>query len=238
MSGYAPLIGITVEGTHEPENPRSGGSLKLSWNYAQVISDLGGVPILIPPTADPARIADLIDGLLIPGGLDIDASRFDQENHPKAELQDPSRFASEIGIFQRLSPSVPVLGICYGCQFINVAQGGSLIQHIPDVTADESHSGGTLQDYGVSDDSKLASIFQATQVQGKSFHHQSVDRVGEGLRVVAKADDGIIEALESTDRPWMIGVQWHPERTAEDSASQNLFRDFIAAAKAYGTSRR
>jgi putative glutamine amidotransferase len=181
--------------------------------------------------ADMDVIAGLIHGWLIPGGADIDASRWGETNHEKVELQDPARFEGEASLYARLQPDVPILGICYGCQFLNVARGGSLIQHVPDVVGHESHSGGTLQSYRLEADSKLATAMATGKVEGKSYHHQAVGNLGEGLRVVAHAADGIVEAVEALDRPFVLGVQWHPERTAEDAATRRLFESFIAAAR-------
>lgn len=232
-----PTIGITVEPTHDPGDPRTGGKLALNWNYAQAVADAGGIPILIPPMADMKALAGMIDGWLIPGGLDIDASRFGEANHPKVDLQDPSRYDGEAELLKHLDKDVPVFGICYGCQFLNVARGGNLVQHLPDVVDHSSHEGGTLEKYAV-DDSRLKEFAGSGTIEGKSYHHQAVNDLGEGLKVVARAGDGTIEAIEATDRPWMIGVQWHPERTLHDSASQRIFASFISAAKAYAERRR
>jgi putative glutamine amidotransferase len=231
-----PLIGITVDCKQEPEDARRHGLLTLNWNYAEAVAGAGGVPLLIPPMADMAVIAELIDGWLIPGGNDIDAARFGEENHPKVELQDPARYDGEHQLLSRLAPEVPVLGICYGCQFLNVARGGTLIQHLPDAVGHEAHAGGTLETYEV-EDSKLSTSLGADTVPGKSYHHQAVKALGENLRVVARAQDGTVEAVEATDRPWMIGVQWHPERMLEDPATRRLFESFIEAAKTYAGRR-
>lgn len=224
-----PIIGITVESISDPENPRTQGRLTLNWNYAQAIADSGGIPILIPPMADMQAIAQLIDGWLIPGGFDINASRFGEENHPKVELQDPSRYEGEYALFEHIGQDMPVFGICYGCQFINVARGGSLIQHLPDEVGSEQHAGGTLQHYKVAQ-SNLSNAAGTSVIEGKSFHHQAVKDLGASLRVVARSEDGVVEAIEATDRPWMIGVQWHPERTPEDPATIRLFKSFVEAA--------
>lgn len=233
-----PIIGITVESKHDPADERSGGNMSLNWNYAQAIADAGGVPIIIPPTADPDSIAPLLDGWLIPGGLDIDASHFGQENHPAVELQDPSRFQIEEALYQRVSPEMPILGICYGCQFLNVIRGGTLHQHLPDLLSGENyHSGGTLAPVRVEEGTRLNELVGAEVVDTKSYHHQAIDQLGEGLRVSARHEDGIVEAIEATDRPWQFAVQWHPERTMKDPATQRLFSAFISAARDFRASR-
>ncbi len=230
-----PIIGISVDCEKDPADERTRGKLTLNWNYAQAVSDAGGVPILIPPTADMEVVSSLIHGFLIPGGNDIDASRWGEANHPKAVLQDPTRYEAEAALLAILDKDVPVLGICYGAQFLNVNFGGTLVQHLPDVVGHETHAGGTLQEYELEPHSRLAEAMGGTKVQGKSYHHQAVGEPGENLRVVARNQDGTVEAVESTDRPWLIGVQWHPERTSADPATAKLFRDFVDAARRYAT---
>lgn len=232
-----PIIGITVEATPDPEDLRTRGRLCLNWNYAQAIVEAGGVPLMIPPMADMEAIASIIDGWLVPGGADINAARFGEENHPKVELQDPSRYDGEAELLKHVDPDMPVFGICYGCQFLNVARGGGLVQHVPDVVGHERHSGGTMERHRI-DASTLADTIQSDEIEGKSYHHQAVGRLGEGLKVVSQAEDGTIEAIEATDRPWMIGVQWHPERTLEDPITRKLFEGFVAAARGFAERKR
>jgi putative glutamine amidotransferase len=228
-----PFIAITVDCIHDPEDTRTRGKLELNWNYAQAVSDAGGVPLLIPPTADMAEVAKIIHGWLIPGGDDIDASRFGEENHPEVHTIDAERYEGETKLLHEVDKALPVFGICYGCQFINVSRGGKLIQHLPDEPGRHVHTGGVLQEYALEGASKLSSVMKAEKAAGKSYHHQAVGKVGAELNVVARSDDGTIEALEATDRPWMIGVQWHPERTLEDPATFRLFQDFIDAAREF-----
>lgn len=232
-----PIIGITVDGKSDPNDARTGGRLTLNWNYASVVAEFGGVPILLPPSTDPEAVAPLLDGLLIPGGDDIHPRNYGQEVHPKADLVSEARFDFEQRLFEVLHFDVPVLGICYGCQFINVAhQGGSLIQHLPDRVGHEHDRGGTNQRYRIEPGTQTGQLL-GSSASGESWHHQAIDTVGEGLRVTAFNEDGTIEGIESTERPWMIGVQWHPERTAEDPTSQRLFEAFIEAARAHRIAR-
>lgn len=228
-----PIIGITVDCRQDPDDARTRGKLSLNWNYAQAVAEAGGVPILIPPTADPAALLPILDGWLIPGGDDIDAAEFGEENHPKVSLMEPARFRLEAQMAKAIDPELPVLGICYGCQFLNVVRGGALEQHLPDRVQGEHHSGGTLDACEIDPASLLSRTTASTRIEGKSYHHQAVGRLGSGLRVVGRHADGTVEALEATDRPWMIGVQWHPERTLEDPATRRLFEGFVGAAAAY-----
>jgi len=228
-----PIIAITVESHRDEANARSGGKIELNWNYAQMVAEAGGLPLVVPPVADMAEVAALVDGWLIPGGADLDSVIWNEPLHPKAEVQDGTRYNAEKRLFDVLDPKVPVLGICYGCQVLNVLRGGSLEQHLPDSVGNDSHSGGTMQEYSVEEDSLLARSAGVTCIEGASYHHQAVGRVGEGLRIVAQAEDGTIEGIEATDRPWLVGVQWHPERTPNDPATRRLFERFVAVAEAY-----
>jgi putative glutamine amidotransferase len=232
-----PLIGITVDCHYDPEDLRTAGNLTLNWNYAEAVANAGGVPIVIPPTADMEAIAGLIDGWLIPGGDDMDASHFGQENHPAVSLQDPKRYEAEESLYEKVSPDLPILGICYGSQFLNVVRGGSLIQHLPDVPGSTTHTGGVLQEYHVAPGSKLAAIVAGAKTEGKSYHHQAVDEVGSALSVSARSEDGTIESIEALDRPWTLAVQWHPERTLSDKNSRALFTSFVEAAADYASKK-
>lgn len=231
-----PIIGITADFVPDPSNERTRGRLELNWNYAQCVAAAGGIPIIIPPQVDANEILKFVDGLMIPGGRDIDASNWGEANHPESKPIAPERFAIESALLDKADKDLPVLGICYGCQLINVHRGGTMIQHLPDVLGHDKNSGGTLQEYDIDPGSKLAGIV-GEQVEGKSYHHQAIRDTGAGLRVVAKGEDGVIEAIEANDRPWMVGVQWHPERTMEDEATRRLFEEFVAAAARYRRAR-
>jgi putative glutamine amidotransferase len=232
-----PIIGITTECSHDPEEPRTRGQIELNWNYFQAVSEAGGVPIVIPPTADPCTISALLDGWLISGGKDIAGERFGQGTHPEAELQNPARFELEAKLYDALRPETPIFGICYGCQLLNVLRGGNLHQHLPEIVPNSVHTGGPMQHYQLAATSKIASIVGSPSVEGKSFHHQAVDRLGESLVATAWHEDGTIEAIEATDRPFLIATQWHPERTIDDVASQRLFQAFIRAAESFAAEK-
>ena len=227
-----PLIGITADIFPDPANERTRGKIQLNANYAQCVADAGGIPIVIPPHADPKELAKILDGLLIPGGKDIDAKNWGEENHPAVNPIARERYDLESSLVEHAHKDMPVLGICYGCQFLSVQRGGSLIQHLPDILGHNDDETGVLQQYSVDEGSKLAGIVGG-RVEGKSYHHQAIREPGEGMRVTAMGSDGIIEAIEAEDRPWMVGVQWHPERTMDDDKSKRLFREFVAAALRY-----
>lgn len=226
-----PVIGIVVDAKFDAENQRTQGVLSLNWNYAQVLADAGAVPLLIPPQADASVVMSLLDGLMIPGGADIDARHFGQEAHPKSEPIENERFDLEERLLKAMPAQMPYLGVCYGCQRINVFRGGDLVQHVPDLVGHEAHSGGTLQDYEISK-SILSGIVGAS-ARGESWHHQVVGRMGSGLSAVAASLDETIEAIEDSRHPFCIGVQWHPERTPDAPDSKALFRAFVQAAREY-----
>lgn len=227
-----PIIGITVV-PQKQADPRTGGTLKLNYNYAQAVAEAGGTPMLLPPQADPETVLATIHGLIIPGGDDIDPATYGEPVHPKASLEARERFDFEQKLIQGANNQMPILGICYGCQALNVVAGGTLIQHLPDLVGSDADQGGTLQSYELNPESKSAQALGTAAPRGESWHHQAVDKVGHGLVVTGRNGDGTIEALEATDRDWVVGVQWHPERTQGASDSQNLFRTLIEKAKAY-----
>lgn len=221
VSSKAPLIGIA--------------SLS-SETYVAAVRQAGGIPIVLPNgTGGPEEIArylQLVDGLIMPGGADIPPSEWGEEIHPTTRLLDENRFLFEKQLINRWIKETgkPLLGICLGSQWINVAHGGSLVQDIPS-EFNVNHKEVTHQ-VQLQPDSRLRKIFGEDSFEVNSLHHQAVRKVGEGLRVVAKSPDGIIEATETTnpDR-FLIGVQWHPEKLIEQDPKQaKIFAAFIAAA--------
>lgn len=231
-----PVIGIVVDTKPDPADARTNGHLKLNWNYPLAVSEAGGVPLLIPPQADAEVILSLIDGLLIPGGNDIDAGHFSEPNHPSVKLIEPERFELEQRLLDRVPEEMPYLGICYGCQRLNVHRGGSLMQHIPDQLGHDLHSTGELQEYQMKEGSVLHGIIGNEGI-GESWHHQVVGRIGNSLAVVATDKDQIPEAIEDQSKPFCVGVQWHPERTRDSETSKALFAAFIKAASEYRAKR-
>jgi putative glutamine amidotransferase len=215
--------------------------------YERAVRAAGGEPVTLAPEPERAD-ADLcgLAGLVLSGGADVDPARFDQAPHPRTELATPARDAYEIAIARAAyERGLPTLAICRGIQVANVAFGGSLVQHVPDVAGEAvphaiERDGATFRGLidahvvGTVAGSRLARLVGPAIVTG-SRHHQAVDRVAEPFVVVARTRDGIVEALETRDaaRFW-LGVQWHPESTVDldDGASRAIFRALIDAATA------
>ena len=204
--------------------------------YVRAIRECGGIPIVLPNAdGSPEKIdeyLELLDGLLMPGGADIPPSEWGEEQHPTTNLLDDDRYQFEKAMVTAWIEKTdkPLLGICLGSQWLNVAHGGSLIQDIPSEFG--GHPKYVSHMVELEPDSRLSKIFGETEFEVNSIHHQAVRNVGKGLRAVAKSPDGIIEATETT-RPdrFLIGVQWHPEKLMpENKLQQKLIQAFVDAA--------
>jgi putative glutamine amidotransferase len=197
--------------------------------------------MLLPAVGgEDGRIAytQLLDGLLIPGSpADLDPAYYGEEPHQRLGPLNPLRTDFEIHLVRlALSRELPVFGICGGAQVLNVALGGSLYQDIPSqVPKAYKHSGASDRSHSVDlvQDTRLSAILDLQEMRVNSLHHQAVKVPAQGMVVSASARDGVIEAVEISDRPFVIGVQWHPERLfEEDEAAQRLFSAFVQAAAA------
>ncbi|MBA4543946.1 MULTISPECIES: gamma-glutamyl-gamma-aminobutyrate hydrolase family protein [Thermoactinomyces] len=228
-----PVIGITMSLEQSKKQ-------FLSQEYSDVIIAAGGIPFLLPYTVDDELIAEmsrLVDGLLLTGGGDIDPTLFDEEPHPGLGEIVPDRDEMEIALIEQFNAQrKPILGICRGCQILNIAMGGDMYQDLPgqkkavlqhQQKAPRSHASHTIQ---IAEDSLLYSIFAKSLIKVNSFHHQAVRKVVSPLKVTAVASDGVIEAFESIAHEFVVGVQWHPESmVAKDDHAKRLFRAFVAA---------
>jgi putative glutamine amidotransferase len=192
-------------------------------SYVRAVQAAGGLVLMIPPDetvlGDPDEVLDLVDGLLLAGGSDVDPSAYGAEPHPETHGTVPERDAFELALVCRaMERDIPFLGICRGMQVMNVARGGTLLQHLPESHGHHEHrrAMGTFDD--ADHDVRLAEGSLAHRVAGelihatKSHHHQGVDRLGEGLEATGWAVmDDLPEALELAGRRFALGVQWHPE---------------------------
>ncbi|HEX6313130.1 MAG TPA: gamma-glutamyl-gamma-aminobutyrate hydrolase family protein [Acidimicrobiia bacterium] len=196
--------------------------------------------VLMPVALDDGGEADDLlehfDALLLLGGGDLDPARYDQERHTKVYGVVPERDAFEIALAcAAIERRMPVLAICRGHQVLNVALGGTLLQHL----AADGHGapgvpgGSAMHAVRIEPGSRMAAATDASRFDVCSHHHQAVDALGDGLRAVAWADDGTIEGIELDGDAWAVGAQWHPEDTAaEDPIQQRLFDAFVAQARA------
>jgi putative glutamine amidotransferase len=203
--------------------------------YLDALAELGAEATVLAWSAgrDAAADAARFDAIVLCGGDDIDARRFGEENHPSVGLVPPERDEYEIGIVRAaVARGVPVLGVCRGAQVMNVALGGTLEQHIPDIPGRAQHGDGVVHGVEVVAGTGLARIWGRTEPGTvNSFHHQAVGRVAPMLRVAARSPDGGVEAVESVSGPFCLGVQWHPERGGNDEPlGRGLFRALVDAA--------
>jgi gamma-glutamyl-gamma-aminobutyrate hydrolase PuuD len=207
-------------------------------DYVRAVERAGGRPVLVPPSHDAIdETLDAVDGLIFSGGSDLDPDLYGQEPHPETFGVAEERDRAELELLEAaLARDLPVLAICRGSQVLNVAQGGDLVQHLPDVVGDEKHkhTPGTFADHDVTIEpgTRLARLL-GEHAPVKSHHHQGIGRLGEGLRAAAYAEDGVVEAVEDPSRSFALGVLWHPE-AGED---MKLFEGLVAAAAAYRAGR-
>lgn len=217
----------------------------LPHTYIAAIEEAGGAPLLIPSLevhlAEPERILDVIDGLFLPGGRDLDASLYGSEAHPTNDPPLRVRDELEIALTRRARDrGMPVFGACRGLQVLNVALGGTLEQHLGDRVDLTPHRDvvGTFTSHRVSIEpgSLLARLTGESSFEIASHHHQGVGELAAGLVVSASAPDGVIEAVEAADGPFCLGVQWHPEERL-DPEGLALVRAFVAAARDHAAAR-
>jgi putative glutamine amidotransferase len=216
----------------------------LSRGYVDAVQRTGGFAVLLPPDAqlveDPGQALELIDGLLLAGGADIDPAAYGHQAHAETRGTVPERDAFEIALTRAaIERDLPVLGICRGMQLINVALGGTLSQHLPEHLGHQEHRrvlgsfDGSDHDVEILDGTLARRVIDAPRHATKSHHHQGVDLLGEGLRVSASsAMDDLIEAIELPQRSFVLGVQWHPEADASSPVVGGLVRAAGARARA------
>jgi putative glutamine amidotransferase len=216
--------------------------------YLSAVRQAGAeaVPISLQlPVAELARLAETLDGFVLSGSpADVEPSRFGASRQPECNDSDPDRERTDFALLDHaLAEHKPVLAICYGIQSLNVHLGGTLVQDIPKALGtridhewdDEQgpDTPDTLHDAQLTPGSQLSHLAGSTRATINTSHHQSVLQPGRNLRVTARAEDGVIEAVEWTgDSNWVVGVQWHPERMPSDALSQSLFRGLVSAAAA------
>jgi putative glutamine amidotransferase len=227
-----PVIGLTTYARNEQ------GRYTLPVEYVAAVQRAGGLPVLIPPGAEqPEHYLDLVDGLILAGGGDIDPEHYGGVRHDTLYGVDTNRDALELALAKHaLEKKLPTLAICRGMQIVNIALGGTLIEHLPDEVGEAvAHRKPPREPVPhpvrVEPGSRLAAVVGATTLMPMSWHHQGIRQPGAGLEAVAHASDDTIEAVELKSHPWLIGVQWHPELTADrDVTQQRLFDALVAEA--------
>jgi putative glutamine amidotransferase len=234
-----PLIGITA---YAEPSVRWGAwdvpAAVIPLAYVRQIEAAGGRALLVPPSEEGIdETLDALDGVLFSGGADIDPSEYGHAAHPETNGTRPERDRGELALLRAaLERDMPMLAVCRGSQVLNVARGGDLVQHLPEVVGDEKHkhTPGVFADHDVDvhEGTRLGELL-GERAPVKSHHHQGFGRIGEGLREAARADDGTIEAVEDPSKRFALGVLWHPEE-GEDGA---LFRALVEEARAYRQAR-
>lgn len=231
-----PIIGITA-GRHVAR--RTGRVYtQLPLSYSLAIEAAGGLPLLIPTLADESTLAHIfegLDGIMFPGGVDVDPARYGEAAHPTVDIDEaldgPELFLARLAVERELT----TLGVCRGQQLLNVALGGTLYQDLPSAGLPHVQSQPGVRDelahpIEVEAGSRLAAVFGSTRFEVNSFHHQGIRVLGRGLRPVAWAPDGVIEGVESVEHPWLLAAQFHPEdMVAISEPCRRLFAAFVAA---------
>ena len=249
LSDARPLIGVSTSELREARTvrPLAQGEprqheIALGLDYPEAVDASGGLPVILPPI-EPEGVADLVgrvSGLMISGGPDLHPSAYGAAVNRHLGPTEPELDHFELALLRSADAlGMPILAICRGMQALNVARGGSLHQHLPDVVGTEiDHRqtvAGTRPTHWVSlqPDSGLAGTLGRGRSKVNSFHHQAIQRLGTGLTEVAWAADGTIEGVEDPSRPFLVGVQWHAESLAHRPEHRALFAAFVAACKRY-----
>jgi gamma-glutamyl-gamma-aminobutyrate hydrolase PuuD len=208
--------------------------------YLRAVEVAGGRPLLLPPSDDSVEeTLDVLDGLVVTGGGDLHPSVYEAEAHPETAPSGLERDRSELALLEgALARDMPVLAVCRGSQVLNVARGGDLVQHLPDVLGDDGRHQelpGEFSEHEVTVDaeSRLGLLLGADATAVKSHHHQGFGRLGRGLRGVAWAEDGVVEAIEDPAYRFALGVLWHPE----EGEDMRLFHELVQQAAAYARER-
>lgn len=236
----APIIGITTYGRVERPAPTGHYSehYVVPTPYVDAVRRAGGVPVMLAPGETRwSRWLDAVDGVVVVGGTDIDPTHYGAARTIHVQAADPERDTSELALAATLvERDLPSLFVCRGMQILNVALGGTLHPHIPDLDMGDihrdEHGWWAYHDVIVTEGSKVAAAMGTLLPKPCSGHHQALDVVAPALEVTAVAPDGLAEAVELPGHRWLVGVQWHPEVSAPDDPSQQGIFDHLVAESA------
>src|SRR5262245_29522175 len=233
-----PVIGITTYAEEATWGRWTEQAAFIPLAYVRAVAQAGGRPLLVPPVEDGiAETLDVLDGIIFSGGGDLDPGTYGADSHPETTEVSPERDDAELALLEAaLARDMPVLAVCRGSQVLNVARGGDLVQHLPEIVGHDRHrhEEGVMADHEVNVEggSRLGSIL-GDRAPVKSSHHQGFGRTGDGLRESAGAEDGTIEAVEDPSHRFALGVLWHPEE-GEDFT---LLKALVEEAADYRASR-
>jgi putative glutamine amidotransferase len=233
-----PIVGITTYAEDARWGVWDSPAALIPLAYVHAVEAAGGRALLVPPSAEGIEeTLDILDGLLLSGGADLDPGSYGAEPHPETNGVRPERDRAELALLEgALARDMPVLAVCRGSQVLNVARGGDLVQHLPEIVGHEGHKQvpGVFADHDIEvlPNTKLRDVLGA-HAPVKSHHHQAYGRLGEGLREAARAEDGTVEAIEDPSRRFAVGVLWHPEEGADAA----LFAALVEEAKRYRETR-
>jgi putative glutamine amidotransferase len=223
-----PLIGITS--VYSASN--KSGKTSVNFAYIKAITETGGVPLVLPTISEDQimqRYVDLLDGLVLVGGADIPPSAYTQKPHETVKVMTTQRYNFESRLISLwLADGKPLLGVCLGMQFTNVVSGGSLIQDIPSQVGTRVKHRGYHQ-VKIDPKSSLAKILGSDQAYVYSNHHQAVKDLGRNLKIIARSEDGVVEAMERTDGKFGLFVQWHPEATDNTDHRKAIYGALVQA---------
>lgn len=239
ISARRPVVGLTTYLEQSKQGVWDVRAAFLPQQYFDAVTGSGGAAVLLPPQPSPeasaAAVLDGLDGLILTGGIDVQPELYGAPRHPMTDPARTDRDAWELALLRGAEERrMPVFAICRGLQLVNVARGGTLHQHLPDVLGTERYrlGGGVFASNTVTVDENtaLADLIGDGEFTVHSYHHQGIDQLGEGLTVTARSDDALVQAFESTGDGYLLGVQWHPEENLED---RRLFAGLVAQASVY-----
>jgi putative glutamine amidotransferase len=234
-----PIVGITSYAEEVTWGAWVEPSAVVPLAYVHAVERAGGRPLVVPPSQEAIEeTLGVLDGIIFSGGSDLHPELYDADPHPETTDVREERDRAELALLSAaLEQDMPVLAVCRGSQVLNVARGGDLVQHLPEVVGHErhKHKPGEFSDHEVRLDveTRVGALLGA-RAPVKSHHHQGFGRIGDGLREAGWADDGTVEALEDPSKRFVVGVLWHPEE-GEDLA---LFEALVEQARAYHTEKR